>query len=131
MAVTDLMTRAVTIVREYESGEADDYGNMVPARTLVQTVGELQQRGRDEPGDQGEMSRTDWLLFLPAETVIDTADRVIVDGAGFEVVGDPWHVRNPRLAALSHVEATLRRTGPVSVPVLAWGSGVWNEGLWG
>ena len=78
--------------------------------TLVETVGELQQTQRTEPGDAGETSDTRWLLVLPAGTVVNTGDAVIVDGEVYEVVGAPWPARNPRLGVASHIEASVRRT---------------------
>ncbi len=103
----------------------DTYGNPIPPGVDtspvdetydLETVCELQQRRRDEPGDAGEMSDTFWNLFLPAGVDVDTSDSVTVDGYGsFEVVGDPWPARNPRTRLQHHVEATVRRTGPEEV----------------
>lgn len=110
--LSTLLNRPCTIIRRSASGSTDDgYGNRTPAETLVEAVCELQQRQRSEPGDQGEFSDTAWLIVFPAGTVIDTGDGVIVDGHIFEMVGDPWEVRNPRTQVASHVEATVRRTG--------------------
>lgn len=108
--LTDLLNLPVTLVQRDESGDADERGNDIPTETLVETVGELQQRRRREPDDAGELSDADWLLILPADTTIRTGDGVIANGQHFEVVGDPWLARNPRTRAASHVEATLRRT---------------------
>jgi hypothetical protein len=107
--ISGLLTRPVTIQRRSAGGSTDDYGNPTSTTETVSTIGELQQRVRDEPGGQGEVSRTDWLLVLPAGTPLDTSDTVTVDGRVFEVIGDPWPVRNPRTGQTSHVEATLRR----------------------
>lgn len=117
--LSTLLNRTVTISRRSPSADdddTDDYGNQNAATpTNTETVGELQQRRRDEPVDQGELSDTRWLLVLPPGTAIDTSDIVTVDGDEFEVIGDPWHARNPRTGAESHVEVTLRRTsGPGS-----------------
>jgi predicted membrane-bound mannosyltransferase len=113
LVISALLTRPVTITRRTATGPADDYGNATTVPTTVQTVGELQQRSRAEPGDQGETSDTGWLLVLPAGTDLDTSDTVTIAGQSFEVTGDPWHARWPRTGLESHVEATLRRvTGP-------------------
>lgn len=111
MSIADLLTRTVTIVRRSDSGNTDDYGNAIPAETTTDTVGELQQQQRNEPGDQGETSDTRWALFLPAGTEIGTSDTVTVDGQAFEMVGDPWTVRDPETGSDSHLECTVRRTG--------------------
>lgn len=113
MSLSQLLNRPITITRRSPSGEKDEYGNDVPDETLVETVGELQQRqtqGNDEPAGQGELSDTQWLLILPAGTAIRTGDSVTVDGEVYELVGDPWHVRNPRTRTESHVECAVRRT---------------------
>lgn len=111
MSLAALLNRPLTIIQRSDAGAEDEYGNPVPTEAAVEVVGELQQIRRDEPGDQGEMSRTDWLLILPAGTSIDTGDAVICDGFIYEVVGDAERLRNPRTQEFSHVECTLRRTG--------------------
>lgn len=110
MAIQQLLTRPCTITRRTASNATDDYGNVTRVTTTVETVCELQQRERSEPGDQGEFSDTSWLLILPAGTAIDTGDQVTVDSRGYELVGDPWPARNPLTGAESHIEATVRRT---------------------
>lgn len=110
MTISQLLTLPVTITRRTPAGGLDAYGNELLAETTVQTVGELQQRVRREPGPMGEMTVTDWLLVLPAGTVLDTGDAVDAGGDRYEVVGGPWPVRDPRTAVEHHVEATLRRT---------------------
>jgi hypothetical protein len=112
--LTNLLNLPCSIERRVASGE-DDYGNDTQTVTWAETVCELQQRQRDEPGEMGETSATDWRLYLPAGTDIDTSDTVIVNDQIFEVVGDPWQARNPRTRQQSHVEATVRRTGEAMV----------------
>jgi hypothetical protein len=102
------LKRNVTIQRHAESGNLDVYGSDMPTVTEIQTVGELQQRSRDEA--EGAISQTNWILFLPRATVIDTNDVVVVDGESFEVMGDPWQAFNPRTGEFEHVEVGLRRT---------------------
>lgn len=110
-----LLNRPVTIIRQTAGDVTDDYGNPIPGVEEVATVGELQQRKRDEQADH-DASVTDWLLVLPAGTVVDTDDAVLVDGRRYEVVGDPWNVRNPRTGRESHVEATVRRAAGAGDP---------------
>jgi hypothetical protein len=109
MSLAQLLNRPVTIISRSDSGETDELGNEIPTETAIETVGELQQRQRDEPGAQGEFSETTWLLVLPTGTEIDTGDAVVIDGRIYELVGDPWAARNPRTQTESHVEATVRR----------------------
>lgn len=108
-----LLTRLVTIHRRTVGETTDEYGNAVSDTTTIVAYGELQQRTRRENPD--EMSDTTWLLVLPVGTDIDTNDSVVVADmpggpSSFELVGEPWPVRNPRTGAESHIEATLRRT---------------------
>lgn len=110
MSLAALLNRPITVIRRSTSGSTDDFGNDQPTESLIQTVGELQQRRRDEPDAEGELSDTQWTLFLPAGTDIATGDAIVCDGLIYELVGDPWDVRNPRLQAQSHIECTLRRT---------------------
>lgn len=110
MTLSALLNRSVTLIRRLPSVDTDVYGNEIPGEDLVETVGELQQRRREEPGGAGEVSETDWLLVLPAGTDLRTGDAVEVDGMLYELIGDPWAARNPRTGEESHVEATLRRT---------------------
>lgn len=107
--LAELINRTCTITTGVE---ADDFGiDPAPAPgAVVTTVCELQQRNRTEPGDSGEVSVSDWVLFLLPDETITTADRIEVDGEVFEVVGEPWVARNPISQADSHIEATVRRT---------------------
>lgn len=111
MTLATLLNRPLTLVRRSAaSAETDAFGNIVPTETLVEVVGELQQQRRAEPGDDSEMSDTNWILFLLAGTDVNTGDGVICDGQLYELVGDPWQVRNPRTQLQSHIECSVRRT---------------------
>ena len=110
MTLSALLNRSVTITRRLATGTEDDFGNLVPDEETVETTGELQQRDREEPGSMGEVSDTEWLLILRPGTALHSGDVISCDGEDYEVTGEPWQVRNPRTQALSHVEATVRRT---------------------
>lgn len=105
--IESLMNRTVELVAR---GEADDFDNRQTVTSTTTTRGALQQRRADEPGDQGELSDTGWILFLPAGTVLDGSDVVQIDGAEYELVGDPWHVIDEATGREHHVEAALRQT---------------------
>lgn len=100
----------MTLVRRSAGAVTDDFGNIISTETSEAVYGELQQQQRTEPLAEGELSDTRWILFLPAGTELGTGDAVICDGHIFELIGDPWAVRNPRTMLESHVEVTLRRT---------------------
>lgn len=114
MPISTLLTRQCTITRRSASATLiDESGDAVITTSTVTTVCELQQSPRHadaEPATQGEFSDTQWLLVLPAGTVIDTGDKVTVGGQAFEMYGAPWPARNPRTGVESHVECTVRRT---------------------
>lgn len=112
MSLTTLINTPCTLVLSASSDDADDYGDITGGEpTLRETVCELQQRRRDEPGGQGEFSDTEWrVYFLPDEQGLDTADALIVEGARYEFVGDPW-LAKVGTPAMHHIEATVRRTG--------------------
>jgi hypothetical protein len=111
MSVEGLMSRPLTIIRTSSGETLDDYGTPVEETEEIAVSGELQQIRREEPAGAGELSVTEWNLFLPAGTEIDTSDRVRdeVDGLTYHMAGDPWHVRNARTGQASHLQATVRR----------------------
>lgn len=108
MSLAMLMNRPCGLLRQTPSGEKDRFGNPKHTELLIGTVCELQQRQRTEPGDASELSVTTWALFLPAGTDVNTGDAIIIDGAEYEFIGDPWEARNPRTQEVSHIEATIR-----------------------
>ena len=111
MPISDLLTRSCSILRRKPSGETDEYGDEVVAVTVESTVCEVQQRQRDEPATEGDLSDTGWLGVSPAGTELRTADAIEVNGIGtLELIGDPWPVRDPETGETSHIEATLRVT---------------------
>lgn len=111
--LSTLINRPCTITRRLPSGAEDEIGNLIASEEVIETVCELQQQQRTEPTGQGELSDTRWLLILPAGTSLHGGDTVTVDDESYELVGEPWHARNPRTRTESHVEATVRRTaGP-------------------
>lgn len=110
MTLAQMINTPCTILRRSASGSRNKYGGKSKVDTPVETVCELQQRRRDEQGDQGELSDTFYLAIFPAGTEIRTGDGLVVAGHEYEMIGDPWRARNPRTQAESHIEATVRRT---------------------
>lgn len=110
MTLTQLLSLSCTILRRSVSAGRDEYGSEIPSVSEDQTVCELQQEARSEQGDKGELSDTAWVLFLPPGTEVNTGDAVIVEGRTYELIGDPWPVRNPRTREPHHIECTVRRT---------------------
>lgn len=111
MSLDALLNLGCTIVRVTQDGAADEYGNPTDTTLTAATRCYIEQRNATENTNDRSTTSEDWLLMLPAGTAVDATDRVTVDGYGtFEVIGPPWPVRNPRADAISHVEATVRRT---------------------
>jgi hypothetical protein len=110
--VESLITLPCTLVGRTESdSETDDYGKPLVEEDSTETVCYLEQRQRDEEGNEGETSTSDWLAaFLPDEDV-DTASALIQAGRVFEFVGAPWPVQDVEAGNVSHIEATVRFTG--------------------
>lgn len=108
--IEDLINRPCTIVRR-SGGAEDAYGNIIPVETTEETVFELQERQRTELQAQGEVAKSDWLGVFLAETDLDSSDSVVDNETGqeFELVGQPWPVRDPLTQEESHVEASLQR----------------------
>jgi hypothetical protein len=103
-----LLTQTVEVQHHsLGAGAVDDYGNQVDTFAPgVEYAARLEQRiGLEQTGDQN-IQVGEWLLILPPEAVIDGTDRVLADGATFEVVGPPVRQRTPR--GVHHIEAALR-----------------------
>lgn len=106
-----LLNQTVTIVTVTDDVTLDVYGNADTTETMVTTVGYLEQQQRGESGDENQILREGWTLFLPAGTVVGGDDRVIVDGNSYEVDGPSWAVFNPRTRTYSHVRVWLKDAG--------------------
>jgi hypothetical protein len=112
-----MMNKTCTVLSRTAGTATDVYGNPTYGTTSVSVPCEIQAAGgragagaRREPGEEGELSITDWIAFFPSGTVIDTSDQVSEASLGtFEVIGDPWDA-NSGSAAVNHVEANLRKT---------------------
>lgn len=109
MSISTLINRPCQLVLVSDGEAEDDYGNKIPEETTVDAVCELQQRRREEAGEQGETSTTEWTAFFLPGVELDSASKLIVDGATYEFTGDPWEARNPNSQVCSHVEGTVKR----------------------
>lgn len=101
------MVTPVTIRR---AGAATDrYGDTPPdwtAASDVATTGWLTQLDDGEDFTNRDAYTSTWRLFLRPGETIAAGDRVIADGATFEVDGPPQRARTRE--AVHHIEATLR-----------------------
>jgi hypothetical protein len=109
VSLAALLSRPCTITTRTAGETVNAYGDLVTEDVTVETVCELQQRQRSEDDVAGEIAQSGWLLILPAGTTVTSGAKVTVDEESFEVVGEPWPVRNPRTGATSHIEAGVER----------------------
>lgn len=115
--LSELINQTCWIVTRPGSGDGDSYYGAEAdetAATAVETVCEIQQRRRDEPNAEGELSKTDWLGIFPLDVVLKSSSAVVTEDRGtFELEGDPWKVWDPFAQQYDHVEADLVRvSGP-------------------
>jgi hypothetical protein len=116
MSISTLINRPCVILQRSQPGSVDSYGNLETVDVEAETVCALQKQATlasSEPAGEGEFSATGWNIFLLAGVDINTGDAVVVDGLTYELVGDPWPVRNERTGVISHLEAEARRTAGV------------------
>jgi hypothetical protein len=109
MGVDRLMTTPCTVLGRAPSGETDEFGNPTKKPVEVETYCSLQQASAAESDLHGEISDTVWKLFLPIDTQVDTGDAVVVDERKYELIGDPWELREGS-RAMWHIEALVQRT---------------------
>jgi hypothetical protein len=110
MSLAGLMNRPCSIVNVDTSGTEDVFGDVVYDETAtVATVCYVEQRQAREQTAGANTQIEEWLVVLPAGTVIDGAARVVVADLTLEVQGPPWPVWNPRTQAVSHIECTAKQ----------------------
>lgn len=93
----------------------DEYGTASAERdwasaqsTVVRAV--IAARSSSEVDNPGRTAVIVGLsVYLPAGTVLTSADRLLVRGETYEVEGEPFEWRSPWSAAPAGVEAALRR----------------------
>lgn len=111
MTFERFMVTPVTIQRAPTA--SDEYGNQVldwASAASVETTGWLTQLQlqtlSSENRDRQDTLRSAWRLFLRSTETIGGFDRVLADGATFEVDGHPLMARTP--GGAHHIEVELR-----------------------
>lgn len=106
-----LLDQTCSIQRRTAGTATDIYGEATKGTTTVTGIPcDVQQIRREEPGQAGEFSVSEWWGFFPAGTGLDTGDAVVHPTKGtFEVTGEPYDA-DQGSSAVSHMEATLKRT---------------------
>ena len=108
MSIESLIRQPCVLTKRAASGAVDEYGDEVLAETQVETVCALQQRRREEEGDAGENSESDWVAFFLPDEDVDTASKLVQGTRTFEFVGSPWPVEDHLRGIVHHIEATVR-----------------------
>lgn len=110
MNVDRLLVRTATITSVSMSGAADVFGDPSESTTATTASCYIEQKQASDTTAGQSVGSEEWLCVFPAGTSIDQNDRIVVDGATYQVYGPPWTVANPRLGSTGQVECTLRRT---------------------
>lgn len=109
-----MLQRTCVIIRRSEDPDnVNEYGDPEIETDVSDPIPcELQQIRTDEDPSEGEYARTEWTLYLPEGTELDTTDQIVLDEQAYELVGEPedWIGLNARWG---FVEAQVMRTGKV------------------
>jgi hypothetical protein len=116
MSFRSMLVQTATINSQRQRlADVDAEGNPVTSSTPRSVPCLLQRDVRRLTQEEADLGRTEpaseWLLFLMPDVVIDADDSVTVDGAGYQVVGEPERLISPRLRGVHHIEARLRKVG--------------------
>ena len=99
-----MLTQTATV--EHRSATSvDAYGNEVATTVSTTAVSAyVEQTAATEVIVDRETYVTDWLVVLPAGTVIDASDQILYGAHTLKVVGPPARPWSPRTRAEHHVE---------------------------
>lgn len=105
--IDHLLTMSATL-RRIDRTTTDAEGNPTSTASTSTVACYVEQRGATSERQRDHLDvTTTWRVFLPAGTSISADDELVIDGVTYHVDGDPWQVHNPRVGAVSHVEANL------------------------
>lgn len=95
------------VVHHVDPGPVDEYGDHPPAvGSATSTRCCMAQNSR---GEDAEIERERWSWYGHPEVALDANDEIDVNGATFQVIGDPWRVIDPVTGRATHLEATVER----------------------
>ena len=102
------MTQPLT-VQKVGFSTTDVYGNSVAGAlgSPVAALGFLEQKETIEYLLDRETTVSKWTAFFPASTDVGPLDYINFNSQQFQVSGEPHHVFNPRVGAVSHIECKL------------------------
>lgn len=94
-------------INHRDPGDVDEYGDHPPAvLSTTEHKGYLAQNSR---GEDEEVERERWSLYLRPDAELDANDEVIAHGMNLELLGNPWLVVDPVTGYPTHIEATVQR----------------------
>ena len=109
MSLARLLTETGTVY-VHGAGAPDEYGSPIDTWTPGPSYpSRLEQRSATEVTVDGDVQRSDWVLFLPPGAAIKGRDRWVTGGRTFEVIGPPAVLHTPD--GPHHIEAQLRHLG--------------------
>ena len=103
-----LLTTPCTIVT-VSDGTADVYGDATEDTETTSTYCHYRQLRSDEP-EGAAVEQSQWRVYLPADTSLTGADRILIGSDSYTLTGDPYPVIRPTTGLVDHVEATVERT---------------------
>lgn len=108
MSLRSLMCQPLT-VQAVGGTTTDEYGNTVPAPIgdPVPEMGYLEQKDTIEYLDDRETVVSKWTAYLFADSTVTAMAYINFEAQRFQVDGEPWHVFNPRVQSVSHIECKL------------------------
>lgn len=107
MTLSRLLAQTITITH-VSVGPADEYGDATITTSSTTTTGRIYQASTEEQVAAGDITTSLHRLFLPAGTMISSADHVTAAGdpTVYQVTGAPDVVLGARAA--HHIEAQLK-----------------------
>jgi hypothetical protein len=104
--VETLMVMSCT-VHHAEPGAVDEYGDR-PVATVT-TSDERCWMAQSVRGEDELVETERWLMYLPADVVVDANDAVVVGADTYYVLGKPWVAIDVITGVPHHIEATVER----------------------
>lgn len=109
MTLASLMNQPLIVQAVAATGATNGYGEPVvgPIGSGVAVLGYLEQSTTQEFLVDRYTTVTKWTAFLPAGTTVNRLDYITFNAQQFQIDGEPWHVYNPRVKFVSHIECKL------------------------
>lgn len=121
MDLSRLLRLTLIVEHVEQDGPPDEMGDPTEVVTYSTKKGWVWQTQATEETANGTISVERWEVALERSAVLDTGDRIIVDGTltdeewngdgiVYDVAGEPWRATNPRTLLVEYVQAKLDRS---------------------